>query len=99
MAKIGRYWAVKVQHLQLLTAQSSYCLCPTGYPYSRIGHRFTERLPDFRIHLYPPNKKVGAKGVIFNYRFAISTDGKNWETVSEGEFSNIKNNPIPQTKY
>ncbi len=48
---------------------------------------------------YTPDKKVGAKGVIFNYRFSISADGKNWETVSEGEFSNIKNNPIPQTKY
>lgn len=48
---------------------------------------------------YTPDKKAGAKGVIFNYRFAVSTDGKNWETVSEGEFSNIKNNPIPQTKY
>jgi len=48
---------------------------------------------------YTPDKKVGAKGVIFNYRFAVSSDGKNWETVSEGEFSNIKNNPIPQTKY
>ncbi len=48
---------------------------------------------------YTPDKKVGAKGVIFNYRFSVSADGKNWETVSEGEFSNIKNNPIPQTKY
>ena len=48
---------------------------------------------------YTPDKKAGAKGVIFNYRFSVSADGKNWETVSEGEFSNIKNNPIPQTKY
>jgi len=48
---------------------------------------------------YTPDKKVGAKGVIFNYRFSVSADGKSWETVSEGEFSNIKNNPIPQTKY
>jgi len=48
---------------------------------------------------YTPDKKVGAKGVIFNYKFSVSADGKNWEMVSEGEFSNIKNNPIPQTKY
>jgi hypothetical protein len=29
----------------------------------------------------------------------VSTDGKNWRNpVSEGEFSNIKNNPVLKTK-
>ena len=32
-------------------------------------------------------------------KFYVSPDGKNWKSpVSEGEFSNIKNNPILQTK-
>lgn len=33
---------------------------------------------------------------IFNYRFWLSEDGADWTEVSQGEFSNIKNNPIPQ---
>ena len=33
---------------------------------------------------------------IFNYIFSISEDGTNWNEVMKNEFSNIKNNPIPQ---
>lgn len=36
------------------------------------------------------------KEPIFNYVFSVSTDGKLWTEMSKGEFSNIKNNPIPQ---
>lgn len=36
-------------------------------------------------------------GVPYNYDFYISNDGKNWKKViSNGEFSNIKNNPVNQ---
>ncbi len=31
-----------------------------------------------------------------SYEWQVSVDGKNWKTVSEGEFSNIKANPIEQ---
>lgn len=38
----------------------------------------------------------GEKEPVFNYVFSVSTDGKSWTEMSQGEFSNIKNNPIPQ---
>ena len=37
-------------------------------------------------------------GIITDYQFFVSTDNKSWKLVSEGEFSNIKNNPLWQTK-
>jgi alpha-L-fucosidase len=38
-------------------------------------------------------------GTISHYRFFVSADGRNWaKPVSEGEFSNIGNNPILQTR-
>jgi alpha-L-fucosidase len=39
-----------------------------------------------------------ATGIITNYEFSVSLDGKKWKLVSDGEFSNIKNNPLWQTK-
>jgi alpha-L-fucosidase len=37
-------------------------------------------------------------GVISKYQFSVSLDGNNWTIVNEGEFSNIKNNPLLQVK-
>jgi len=43
----------------------------------------------------PP--ELGSEGIIFEYAFYTSIDGKNWgELESSGEFSNIENNPIAQ---
>jgi alpha-L-fucosidase len=43
----------------------------------------------------PP--ELGSEGIIFEYEFYTSMDGKNWGApVSSGEFSNIENNPIAQ---
>lgn len=43
----------------------------------------------------PP--ELGSEGIIFEYAFYTSIDGKNWgKPVSSGEFSNIENNPIAQ---
>lgn len=47
---------------------------------------------------YLPDQSDSRKGVIFNYEFQVSKDGKAWKTVSKGEFSNIQNNPIWQEK-
>ena len=34
----------------------------------------------------------------FRYKFFVSADGKNWKEVpTNGEFSNIMHNPLPQT--
>ncbi|NQU51865.1 MAG: discoidin domain-containing protein, partial [Bacteroidetes bacterium] len=39
----------------------------------------------------------GCDGIIYEYEFYASIDGKNWgEPVSKGEFSNIQNNPVEQ---
>lgn len=35
-------------------------------------------------------------GIITNYEFSVSTNNKNWRTVSKGEFGNIVNNRIEQ---
>lgn len=36
--------------------------------------------------------------IITHYQFEVSADNKTWKQVSEGEFSNIKNSPVWQTK-
>ncbi|MDE5610778.1 MAG: discoidin domain-containing protein, partial [Odoribacter sp.] len=47
---------------------------------------------------YTPAPADEYAGTVFLYRVYASRDGRNW-TLCEttGEFSNIKNNPIPQT--
>lgn len=47
---------------------------------------------------YLPDPSIWGPGIITRYSFELSADGRNWKTVSEGEFSNIKNNPVEQTK-
>ena len=49
---------------------------------------------------YAPAKAEAKPDMAFKYSFAVSTDGKNWKTIKkDGEFSNIMNNPIPQTVF
>lgn len=45
---------------------------------------------------YLPHQSRWPQGVIADYEFLVSQNGKQWAKVSEGEFSNIKNNPIEQ---
>jgi len=48
---------------------------------------------------YLPDQGRWESGVIFNYEFYVSSDGKKWGSpVSKGEFANIKNSPILQKK-
>jgi alpha-L-fucosidase len=48
---------------------------------------------------YLPDQGRWNPGIIFNYEFYVSPDGKSWgRPVSKGEFSNIKNSPIWQEK-
>jgi len=47
---------------------------------------------------YLPSQTQWAGGVITLYKFYVSKNQKDWEMVSEGEFSNINNNPVWQTK-
>ncbi|MBS9766605.1 MAG: alpha-L-fucosidase [Flavobacteriaceae bacterium] len=47
---------------------------------------------------YLPDQGRWASGIIFNYAFYVSQNGKQWKKVDNGEFSNIKNSPILQIK-
>jgi len=47
---------------------------------------------------YFPDQALWGPGIITEYEFYVSTTNRNWKLVSEGEFSNIKNNPLWQTK-
>lgn len=47
---------------------------------------------------YAPLNGETKPTLAFRYEFSVSRDGMNWEEViAEGEFSNIVNNPLPQT--
>jgi len=47
---------------------------------------------------YLPGQE-GSSGIITAYKFFVSHDNKNWVLVDEGEFSNIRNNPVWQKKH
>jgi alpha-L-fucosidase len=47
---------------------------------------------------YFPDQGMWSPGIITNYQFYVSADNNVWKLVSEGEFSNIKNNPLWQIK-
>ena len=54
-----------------------------------------QNLAGFR---YFPDQALWGPGIITQYEFYTSTDNAEWTLVSQGEFSNIKNNPLWQTK-
>ena len=47
---------------------------------------------------YLPDQNKWSSGIITNYQFYISEDNVEWKLVDEGEFSNIKNNPLWQIR-
>jgi alpha-L-fucosidase len=54
-----------------------------------------EALIGFR---YLPDQGLWNPGIITHYQFYISNDNVEWKLVDAGEFSNIKNNPLWQSK-
>lgn len=54
-----------------------------------------ENLTGFK---YYPDQSLWAPGIITHYEFYVSADNKEWKRLDEGEFSNIKNNPLWQIK-
>jgi alpha-L-fucosidase len=55
----------------------------------------TESINGFR---YLPDQHWWASGMITSYSFFVSQDGQEWQPVDQGEFPNIKNNPVWQSK-
>ncbi len=47
---------------------------------------------------YYPDQGLWGPGIITNYQFYVSEDNIKWRLVDQGEFSNIKNNPLWQIK-
>ena len=47
---------------------------------------------------YFPDQALWGPGIITNYRFYVSNDNRKWKLADQGEFSNIKNNPLWQVK-
>src|SRR5665647_3363968 len=47
---------------------------------------------------YTPDQNKWSSGIITTYKFYVSDDNVNWKSVDEGEFSNIRNNPLMQVK-
>ena len=54
-----------------------------------------EMLSGFR---YLPDQNIWNPGIISHYEFYISNDNAEWKLADAGEFSNIKNNPLWQSK-
>jgi alpha-L-fucosidase len=47
---------------------------------------------------YLPDQNLWDPGIITKYRFYVSADNIEWKLVDQGEFPNIKNNPLWQTR-
>ena len=54
-----------------------------------------ENIRGFR---YLPDQHWWASGIISSYRFFVSANGVEWTMADAGEFANIKNNPVEQSK-
>jgi alpha-L-fucosidase len=46
---------------------------------------------------YLPDQARWSQGIALNYKIYSSNDGKTWNEVTAGNFSNIRNNPITQS--
>ena len=51
---------------------------------------------DLKGFTYWPIQERWSFGIITDYEFFVSKDGKNWQSVAKGEFSNIINSPVEQ---
>jgi len=58
-----------------------------------LGNKYT--VSGFK---YLPDQNKWSSGMITNYQFYVSEDNVEWKLVDEGEYSNIKNNPLWQIK-
>ncbi len=80
-----------------------------GSPYTAWHQKREKKMPiDLVIDLgkeqnivgfkYYPDQTLWGPGIITHYQFYVSNDNKRWKLVDEGEFSNIRNNPLWQIK-
>jgi alpha-L-fucosidase len=55
----------------------------------------TDTITGFR---YFPDQALWGPGIITHFQFYVSLNNKDWTLVDSGEFANIKNNPLWQTR-
>lgn len=76
---------------------------------STTWHQRNEKMPtdlvidfgseqDISGFRYHPDQGIWGPGIITHYEFYTSADGKKWKLADQGEFPNIKNNPVWQVK-
>jgi alpha-L-fucosidase len=77
----------------------------TGWSFSDDKHQLPKEVSidmgaiiSIKGFSYVPQQVGNNLDLISNYEFYTSLDNSNWTKQSEGEFSNIKNNPIEQIK-
>lgn len=54
-----------------------------------------QKVSGFRYH---PDQGMWGPGIVTHYEFYVSGDNEKWKQVDQGEFSNIKNNPLWQVR-
>lgn len=92
--KIGAYYAAPIKQTYISIkisdiSQDKWTVVQDNPLIVDLGERI-----NIKGFTYMP---VEGKESVFNYAFSVSTNGKSWKNVIEGEFSNIKNNPITQS--
>ncbi|KQB41773.1 Alpha-L-fucosidase [Flavobacterium daejeonense] len=77
----------------------------TNWTFGDSTHKFPQevfidmgKVSKIKGFSYMPLQMGDQLNLISNYEFYTSKDAKKWTKQSEGEFSNIKNNPIEQLK-
>jgi len=92
----------------LSTSDANAAAVFDGNP-SSVWHQREQKMPiDLVIDLgencklsgfkYLPDQNKWSSGIITTYEFYVSDDNVNWKMANQGEFSNIKNNPLLQIK-
>ena len=96
ISKVGVYLAPELHAKIVDSAEkhaSSYNILFDGDRVMYVTFAQEKTVTAFRY--LPPQDS--SEGTVTRYRISASTDWNHWETLGEGEFSNIVNNPIWQT--
>lgn len=90
-------------HLAIDDDENSFWHTPWDGNVKPLPHSITidcHKSIDAQGFTFHPRNDGGKGGIPFKYSLYTSNDAKTWKTVvKEQEFSNIKNNPLPQNVY
>ena len=98
--EVGAYYAPNAQDY-FTSANDNW----VSLPFTVVQHDENSLLLDLgevrniRSFAYLPDQSDYARGLVSAYELAIGTDANALKTIAQGEFSNIRNNPICQDIY